>query len=264
MRLKVYSLFLLFLAIPGFCVAHDFWIEPDQLQITDDQKINVTLREGVGLKGNTLPYITEWFSDFSLTDIEGRHPVTSELGNDPAATFIPKPGATLIGYQSNRDFVSLKIEKFSKYLQEEGMEYILPQLSARGKTYQEAKEYYVRCAKALLQNGQSIEDDIYRASLGYTLELIPETNPNTFKAGDEFALQLLYKGAPIEGVRVRAFTKDQPTVTLDRRTDSKGRVALSLLNKGLWLIKAVHMVPVKNDPKAEWQSYWASLLFEIR
>ena len=261
MRLSIYPLFLLIITSPSFCGAHDFWIEPDQLQISKSKQVNVTLREGVGLKGNTLPYITEWFFDFSLTDSEGKHPVQSELGNDPAVTFTPKPGTTLIGYQSNRDFVSLQIDKFTKYLQEEGMEYILPQLKARGETYTQAKEYYVRCAKTLVQNGALTNDDIYRVRLGYTLEIVPEVNPNGLKAGEELAMQLFYEGVPIEGVRIRAFTKDQPTITIDNRTDSKGRVKFILPSRALWLIKAVHMVPVKNDPKADWQSYWASLLF---
>jgi len=32
---------------------------------------------------------------------------------------------------------------------------------------------------------------------------------------------------------------------------------------GLWLIKAVHMVPAPEGSGAEWESLWASLTFEL-
>jgi hypothetical protein len=33
---------------------------------------------------------------------------------------------------------------------------------------------------------------------------------------------------------------------------------------GMWLIKAVHMVPAPAGANAEWASFWASLTFELR
>jgi len=31
----------------------------------------------------------------------------------------------------------------------------------------------------------------------------------------------------------------------------------------MWLIKAVHMIGVEDEPKADWRSYWASLSLEV-
>ena len=36
-----------------------------------------------------------------------------------------------------------------------------------------------------------------------------------------------------------------------------------LADPGEWLIKAVHMVDCPEGSGAEWQSYWASLTFEL-
>lgn len=264
MRSHIYLVIIFAFAYPKISGAHDFWIEPNQFQIPKNEQVNITLREGVDLKGNSLPYITEWFSDFSFTDGEGKHVVKSELGNDPAATLTPSSGTTLLGYHSTRDFVSLKADKFAKYLEQEGMEYILPQRKARDEENKDAKEYYVRCAKTLLQSGPNNDNEIYRTRLGYTLEVMPETNPHKLKPGEILSLQLLYLGNPIEGVRIRAFTKGEPNTNMDNRTDSEGRVKLKLPRKGIWLIKAVHMVPIENDLKARWESFWASLLFELK
>jgi len=41
-------------------------------------------------------------------------------------------------------------------------------------------------------------------------------------------------------------------------------VRFKLRPGGMWLIKAVHMVPAPADSHADWASYWASLTFEMR
>jgi hypothetical protein len=42
-----------------------------------------------------------------------------------------------------------------------------------------------------------------------------------------------------------------------------GRASLVLDRPGLWLVKAVHMVPAPEGSGAEWESLWASLTFEL-
>jgi hypothetical protein len=41
-----------------------------------------------------------------------------------------------------------------------------------------------------------------------------------------------------------------------------GRAAFRLPQAGVWLVKAVQMIPFDGG-KADWQSFWASLTFEI-
>jgi len=31
----------------------------------------------------------------------------------------------------------------------------------------------------------------------------------------------------------------------------------------VWLVKAVHMIPLPKDGDADWESFWASLTFEL-
>lgn len=49
---------------------------------------------------------------------------------------------------------------------------------------------------------------------------------------------------------------------LSARSDRDGRVRLRLKPGGMWLVKAVHMVPAPAGSGADWASYWASLTFE--
>jgi uncharacterized GH25 family protein len=47
------------------------------------------------------------------------------------------------------------------------------------------------------------------------------------------------------------------------RTDAAGRVRVPLSRSGVWLVKAVHMIPAPAGADADWESIWASLTFEL-
>jgi Domain of unknown function (DUF4198) len=244
-------------------IAHDFWIEPDNFRPAPEEPVELRLREGVDFKGNTLPFIPEWFSDFSKTTTKGREAIESIPGDDPAAIIVARNGATLIGYRSNRAFVELPAEKFNSYLDEEGMEFIRKERIARGEDDKPAPEYFVRCAKTLLQTGPADASQVFGTKLGYTLELTPLSNPYSLQAGDKLTFRLDYRGKPARDLLVQAFTAENPTVRQRIRTNSKGEAVVTVTEPGTWMIKAVNIQPIIGDPQAKWQSYWASFLFEL-
>lgn len=242
--------------------SHDFWIEPDTFMPEAGAQVEIRLREGMDFKGNTLPFIPEWFSDFSQTRGSTREDIESLPGDDPAAVIVAQKGALLVGYLSNRAFVELPAEKFNNYLEEEGMEFIREARIARGEDDAPAPEYFVRCAKTLLQTGPANED-LYSSQLGYTLELTPLSDPYKAKPGDEITFQLIYRGKPAANLLVQAFRADEPTVRQRIRTDANGHAVVAIDKPGVWMIKAVNIQPIIADPRAKWQSYWASFLFEL-
>ena len=54
-----------------------------------------------------------------------------------------------------------------------------------------------------------------------------------------------------------------PTFSTSYVYNTTGRVRFKVQAAGLWLIKAVHMVPA-TDARADWASFWASLTFELQ
>ncbi len=249
--------------LPCISLAHDFWIDPDRFDLKAGDTVELTLRQGVGMKGNSLPYLTPLIDDFSTTDRLGRTVIQSVMGNDPAAVLVIESGTTLVGYQSNRDHVEMEPQKFRQYLDDEGLEYIAEERRTRGEENDPAREYFIRCSKLLLEADPAKGDKFFNTRLGYTLELLPETDPSALSAGEALSVQLLYLGQPIAGVLVRAISEDEPDGPVDGRSDADGRATLVLNRPGTWLIKAVHMIRLKDDNRAEWESYWASLLFHL-
>jgi uncharacterized GH25 family protein len=62
---------------------------------------------------------------------------------------------------------------------------------------------------------------------------------------------------------VVAFNKQAPLDKLKLHTDKDGRVVFRLNKPGIWLITSVHMMPRPLLSRGDWESFWASLTFEL-
>jgi len=254
---------LLAVLASGSAFGHDFWIEPTRFMPAPGDEVELVLRVGQDLGGDTVPYIDEWFSDYRVITPDGPVPVDAMLGDDPAGMFVAgRPGLYLVAYRSTRDFVELAPGKFNDYLRDEGLERFIDRRAEFGESGRPAREWYSRCAKSLLRVGAGGPDDAYALNLGYTLELIPARNPYALRAGEPLPVTLLYEGLPLPGALVIAFTADRPADKITARTAADGRIELPLGRPGLWLVKAVHMIRIGNA-QADWESFWASLTFRV-
>lgn len=266
-RARILAPLLLLLAtLPGQRLyAHDFWIEPTAFSAAPGEEVSLILRVGQDLSGDRLPYINDWFSDYRVVSRAGAWSVEGLMGDDPAGSFVARePGVHVVGYRSTRDFVELGPEKFRSYLVDEGLEHVIATRESRGEANAPAREYYSRCAKALIDVRGAADGVTHAKVLGYTLELIPERDPYRLAPGDELPLRLTYEGEPIAGILVQAFTAEHGARKFRARTDADGRVVLPLDRAGLWLVKAVHMIETPPDvTRADWESFWASLTFRL-
>jgi uncharacterized GH25 family protein len=246
-------------------LAHDFWIEPSAYEAPVEATIALTLRVGQNFGGDRLPYITDWFSDYRAVGAGQEYPIDGVIGDDPAGDFVPRaPGIYVIGYRSTQNFVEMGPIKFDDYLEGEGLDQIRSLRLERGDAGSAGREIYSRCAKSLIRIGTLESGEGFDTLLGYTLELVPEKNPYAIEPGDRLPVRLLYESEPLAGALVIAFTSDRPDEKLEARTNAEGRVEFELPHSGIWLVKAVHMIPApSNDRRADWESFWASLTFRL-
>jgi hypothetical protein len=241
--------------------AHDFWIEPSTFHPAVGDRVTAALRVGQKLAGDPLPNIPPLIDRFVLRSSAGERPLVGRPGADPAGiAFIAEGGLHWIGYQSNPYPVTLDAAKFEDYLRDEGLERIIDARKKSGQSAAPGRERFYRCAKALLDTPGAAPFD---APLGFTLELVPRKNPYAMKTAGELPLTLTFRGKPIANVLVVAMSKTDPEKAVRARTDAKGRVTLPLAHAGFWLIKAVHMEAAPADAGADWESWWASITFEL-
>lgn len=244
-------------------LAHDFWIEPTTYRPQVGETVGLALRVGQGFRGDPVPRRPGLIEKFVAASSAGVKPVEGVTGRDPAGVArTGEPGWVAVGYRSRPKSHELPAEKFEQYLKEEGLERIIATRAARGESLKPGNEIYSRCAKSLLDvNGAGAGG--YDRALGLRLELVPEMSPKLAGGGRSMPFRILFEGKPLSGALVVAMNRDDPGKRFSARSDGTGRVAFDLAPAGVWLVKAVHMIPATKASGADWESLWASLTFEI-
>ncbi len=241
---------------------HDLWIEPSTYGPAAGAIVGLRLRVGVDFVGDPVPRDPSLVKQFVFEDESGRRPVVGRDGSDPAGYMrLPAAGVVVAGYHSHPSTVEQTAEKFNQYLKEEGLDQIVALRASRRHTNAGAREIFSRCAKTLVQAGAAGHGRGDRV-LGFTLELVAEQNPYTASPNQDLPIRLVYEGRPLPGTLVVAVNRSDPAEKIATRTDKDGRVRLPLRQRGVWLVKAVHMIPAPAGANADWASYWASLTFE--
>lgn len=258
----------LVLAVTGARIAaHDFWLEPSAFQPAVGSMLSLALRVGQNFDGDAVPRNAHLIEKFVISGPDGERAVDGREGRDPAGVVtLTTPGLYVVGYRSLPSSVELGAEQFEKYLAEEGLESIIEQRKKTGRSQTPGLEIFSRCAKTLVRTSSPDAGPVTGGdrALGLRLELVAETNPYAAapKRNAPRGFHLLYEGQPLVGALVVAINRDAPEAKISARTDRAGRVALAL-TPGVWLVKAVHMIPAPAGVAAEWESLWASLTFEL-
>jgi hypothetical protein len=265
------SVLALALLIAPIALAHDVWIEPSSFRPAVGERVTVALRVGQQLQGEPMPRIPALIERFILKGESREIPVIGRAGADPAGmTVVGEPGLQWIGYLSRAYPMTVEAQKFEAYLKEEGLERIIAQRAKKNQSAAPGRERFYRCAKSLLdvpgpdRKSTAPKSSATPAPLGFTLELQPRKNPYALRAGDALPLSLTFRGEPIANVLVVALRKDAPEKSVHARTDAAGRVSLRLDDAGFWLIKAVHMEAAPPDAGVDWESWWASMTFDLQ
>jgi uncharacterized GH25 family protein len=166
----------------------------------------------------------------------------------------------VIGYRSRPSPVTLPADTFTAYLKEEGLDAVIAARARSHASEREGRELFSRAAKSLVRSGDAGAGD---RMLGFPIELVAERNPYQITSGEPLPVRLVYQHAPLAGALVVAFNQRHPYQKQRVRSDRDGRATFTIDEPGRWLVKAVHMVPAPAGSKADWESFWASLTFEI-
>lgn len=234
--------------------AHDFWIEPSTFRPAAGTTFTASLRVGQDFMGDPLPRNGGLMDSFTLRDSKGERPINGFENQDPAGYIkLEQPGTALLGYRSKGSLLEITPAKFAQFLREEGLAPIAEKTAVH-------REHFYRYAKAIVSTpgaAAKSSSSVVMRPLNYRLELVPVTDPLSAAPLD---LRLLFEQKPLAGALVVAISRADGT-RVEGRTDARGRVKLAL-PRGVWLVKAVHLVPAQKSAGVPWDSLWASLTFE--
>ena len=244
--MRRFALAFLFLATSAY--AHDFWIEPSTFRPAPGSVVMLRLRVGQDMVGDPVARDPNLIERFTSIGRSGETPVYGHDGGDPAG-MLRVDGATVIVYRSRGTLLQLPNDKYEQFVRDEGLESLRPRVTFPWR------ESFSRCAKALLGGADR--------RVGLRLELIAEKDPYALAPGAQLPLRLEFEGHPLEGALVTAINEDDPAQRIRQRTDRHGRTTLMLPRSGMWMVKAVHVIPAAKGAPAPWESLWASLTFEL-
>ena len=262
------ALRLLALLSPLTVVAHEFWMLPGDFVVAPGGKTSLTLASGEDFRGPKVAFSKDvvaslrHYAPGRAIDLSPRIPPTGELRELPLA--FAEPGTHLIAFDTHPSSITLPAEKFQAYLRDEGLGFIAGKREASGKAATPGRERFRRNIKTLVQVGDRL-DATYRQRTGQRLEIVPLANPFSKRAGDELGFQVLFDGKPIPGALIQAWHKKSgQTSIIKTKTDSKGGARIALPLPGAWMVSVVHMVPARDTPDHDWDSYWGNLTFALR
>lgn len=247
--------------------AHEFWMAPSKYYYAPGESLSLDFRVGEDFIGEAWEVKKERFERFEIHQQKNVQDVKSFLkGGDQEAFTFPlssSEGSHVIVMQTNHAFSELDGEKFNAYLKEDALDEAYAYRKKNNQLDKIGKELYARYSKVIFQVGDKV-DDGYKKSTGLPLEIFVEQNPATLKVGNKVSFKLMFEGKPLFGARVSVWNRHNNRTTRQPIfTQQDGRIETHISNPGPWMVSVVKMVPSK-DPKADWESYWASLTFGVK
>ena len=258
---------LLCLLVAAPAAAHDYWLVPETFTPKDGANVPVRMYVGEALKPEQeVAYSAKKTVTVRLVTAKGVAKVQEmQDGAKPAFAFkMEGTGTAVLRVDRDWSSITLKADKFTAYLKEEGLAAIVKARAAAGESDADGKERYRRCLKTIADAGGK-PDDTPTKPVGQVFEIVPAKNPYALKAGDELPLVVLFEDKPLAGLKVTAYHRDGDTLTdATATTDKDGKAALKLPKAGGWVVRAVHMRRVaEKNPAADWESFWASVTFRL-
>ncbi len=250
------------IVIAAPAVAHDFWLSLSKYHPKSGEIISVRTLVGDHYVGDSRPRDPTKLERFVIATPAGESPIVGRDGDEPAGFMrIGAPGTYPIAYRSSPTKVVLAGEKFEGYLKERGLDQAAAARAAAGTQAQDGRERFSRCAKSLVcvdnQPGSGF-DHVF----DMPLEIVPVTDPYTLKKGETLRVKVLDSGKPMGNALIIATRKADPANPVMVRTDAEGLAAVVLNGGGEWMLSVVSMRPV-TDGTVDWESFWASLTFDI-
>jgi uncharacterized GH25 family protein len=246
--------------------AHEFWLQPLKFVLKTGESLVVNFKVGEDFLGEPWTFTKDRIVKLELhqkNTVKDLKKDVVEGAKNNLQTALPNEGTYLLVLQSSEAFSDLEAEKFNAYLKEDELDDAYAHREKTNTLDKNGTEFYARYAKLLVQAGEKT-DNTFRKEIGLPVEIMPEQNPYNLKLGDAVQFKILFQGKPLFGAKVRVWNfYNNRTTVQNIYSQQDGMISTHISNPGSWMVSFVKMVPSKN-PKADWQSYWASLVFGIK
>lgn len=263
--MKRLGLIVLLLANLFILQAHEFWLEPVKYKVKVGEELIVDFKVGENFQGQPWDLSKHKVEQMNLHEKSG---IQDQLANVPKEKNrrlkIPmtSEGTKVVAMKSNAAFIEIDAEKFNAYLEEDGLEEAQKWRVEHKQENRGGTEFYTRYAKLIAQVGNTL-DDTWKKSVGHRLEIMPKQNPGSMKAGDYMDCIITWEGKVVPHIKVKVWGHVGNRIFLQNiYSEDDGSIRFPISASGPWMVSTVKMQRSKTVG-AEWESSWASLVFNV-
>lgn len=275
-HVTVLSLWVVGLCAPTRVAAHDSWLVAGKNTAAVDESVRLAFVTAevfpISEQAAKPDRVAEWIVALGeqRRKVEGFSVEKEELA---ASVKFDRPGLYVVGVAMQASFIELSAEDFTEYLEDEKATAALAAYR-RGPGDQPGREFYAKFAKTFVEVAGGASQKTFNQPIGHKLEIIPLSNPCTWKDGDNVKVRVLKHGQPAAGLRISSGHEglDKHTYVEHAVTDIDGAARFKLTRGGLWFFRThtIHTLQQQplyappDAPKADWESFWASITFRVQ
>lgn len=257
-------------------MAHEFWIAPVKFYYQVNDTLQLRLLVGENFTGENWGVGKEKLKRLELISAHAKQNILDLYSPDSleaTSVVLNNEGTQVIVFNNKGSYIELDAEKFNAYLIEDGLYNTIEWRKAHQQDTAKGKEWYQRSVKSIIQVGNKLSD-MYRQPTGLPLDMIILKNPYSLNTETKCEVLVLFNGKPLQNSLVKLWRKTNTNVTMQEfKTNTAGKVKLTIVPEGNYMISAVHMErtdklpeyllvqPSKSGESADWQSFWGSLTF---
>jgi uncharacterized GH25 family protein len=257
--------FLVLFMVVSSITAHDLWLVPQKFMVDPGGLLIVSANTGMDFPKSLSAVDPDRVDRFIIVGKSTEEHVTDSgvKGDSLVAEYrFKKPGTYIIGMALKPKEIRLTGREFNEYLLHDGLPNIYELRKKEGILDKPAVEHYSKYPKTVVQVGNKLTSTPLEP-LGLPIEIVPKTNPYQLKAGDELTVVVIFKGKPLHQAEIAwSYPGKGEEFAGSKKTDAVGSASIPLVKKGPYVIRLTHMEWVKEESH-EWESYWASLTFEV-
>lgn len=252
--------------LPAAALAHVLYLMPERFVAEPGAMLEIRFENGDDFPEGSTPVRVERLRSLRLISASGEAPLENVVAGKHRTTArvrLPGAGTAIVTAETLPNFIELAPEKFRAYLEHEHLTQVLAWRERAGEAGKPGRELYSKYVKALIHGGRP--DETWRRAVGFIVEFIPEADPFALRPGDALPVRLLFRGAPAADVAVQLAWLDHGAgrIAVVGRTDAEGRLRVPLRAAGPHRLHAIVMERCGRPDKADWESFWASLTFEV-
>lgn len=254
-----------FLLLSAPLLAQELYLMPETFNVSPGQRIKVAIHSGDAFPDSEGAPPLATLKDASMYTAVGAYNMVNLRLDEKAAAVdvsIKGPGTPVLAIRTLAGVVTRDAATFHESLRRRGLAEVIEWREKNNEGGKPGKERYSRFAKAILFNGKA--DDAYKRRVGHPLEIMPEQNPYALAPGAALPLRVLLRGRPAAGLQVEiaGVPTGKPPTKTTVRTDQSGRLQAPV-GPGKWRLNTVSLERCVDPTAADWESFAASLTFEL-